>query len=187
MMKKFQIYITLIVVAISQLTVSAQGNYITRNGMIQFYSHTPVEDIKAVNNEVGSIINAETGEFVITLKMTDFNFKKKLMQQHFNENYVESHKFPKATFRGFITDNENVDYSRSGEYDASVSGDLTIHGVTQTVATTGTILVKNNGIEARAKFELEPEDYDIKIPKIVRNKIAKIMEITVDMAFEPMD
>lgn len=186
-MKKVHIYISILIAAFSQLTLAAQGNFITRNGTIQFYSHTPIEDIKAVNNEVGSIINAETGEFVITLKMTDFNFKKKLMQQHFNENYVESHKFPKATFRGFITDNNSIDYSSPGEYDANVSGDLTIHGVTQTVETTGTILVKNNGIEARAKFELEPEDYDIKIPKIVRNKIAKIMEITVDMAFEPMD
>lgn len=165
----------------------AQKNYMTREGYIKFFSHTAIEDITAENKEVGSILNSESGEVVITLKMTDFSFEKKLMQEHFNENYVESEKFPKATFKGLITDNDKVDYNSPGVYEVSVSGDMTIHGVTNKVGSNGSVEVTNNGVIAKAKFMLNPEDYDIKIPKVVRNKIANNMEITVDMQYAPME
>jgi polyisoprenoid-binding protein YceI len=159
----------------------------TKSGMIRFYSSTPIEDITAVNKEVGSIINSGTGELVITMKMTDFSFKKKLMQEHFNDNYVESHKFPQASFRGFIQNNEEVDYSTVGSYSVTVSGDMTIHGETQAVSSPGTLEVRPKGIIANAKFLLNPEDYGIKIPAVVRKNIAERLEITVDMEYTPMD
>jgi polyisoprenoid-binding protein YceI len=166
---------------------SAQSNYITQNGYISFYSHTPIEDISADNNAVGSIINTETGEMVFTLQMTDFQFEKKLMQQHFNENYVESDKFPTSTFKGAITNNEQVDYATPGVYPVSVEGDLTIHGVTKRIQTPGTIEVTGDGLKASSKFIVEPAHYDIKIPGIVRNKIAREMEVTVKMEYTPME
>ncbi|MEX0981302.1 MAG: YceI family protein [Bacteroidales bacterium] len=168
-------------------TLVGQENYITRDGYIRFYSHTPIEDIKADNNHVGSIINPATGEIVFTLKMIDFNFEKKLMQRHFNDKFVESDKFPKSTFKGFITDNDKVDYSVAGTYPVVVEGELTIHGVTRTIRTSGIIEVISAGIKGMSGFIIRPADYDIKIPKIVRNKIAEEMEITVKMAYEPME
>lgn len=165
----------------------AQENYITQEGFIRFYSHTPIEDITAENNKVGSIINAATGEMVFTLKMTDFQFEKKLMQQHFNENYVESDKFPTATFKGSITNHDQVDYTSPGSYNVNVKGDLTIHGVTNMLQTTGTIEVTRKGLKAASKFIVQPADFDIKIPGIVRNKIAKEMEVTVKMEYEAME
>jgi polyisoprenoid-binding protein YceI len=168
-------------------TLHAQNNYITRNGYIKFYSHTPIEDIEAENNHVGSILNTTTGEIVFTLKMTDFNFEKKLMQRHFNDNYVESDKFPTATFKGFITDNDKIDYSSPGTYQVDVSGELTIHGVSRTIETGGTIEITDIGPRAFSEFIVKPADYEIKIPKIVRNKIAEEMEVTVKMSYEKME
>mgnify|MGYP005849910069 CR=1 FL=1 len=168
-------------------TVAGQNKYMTRDGYIRFYSSTPVEDIEAVNNHVGSIIDTSTGEIVFTLKMTDFNFEKRLMQKHFNDSYVESDKFPTSTFKGFITDNDNVEYSTAGSYPVVVEGDLTIHGVTNSITTPGTIEVTGEGIKGETKFIVKTADYDIKIPKIVRKKIAEEMEITVKMKYEPME
>lgn len=167
-------------------TVTGQDKYMTRDGYIRFYSHTPVEDIEAVNNYVGSILNKATGEIVFTLKMTDFNFEKRLMQRHFNDSYVESDKYPTSTFKGFITNNDKVDYSTADSYSVVVEGDLTIHGVTNSISTPGTIEVTEEGIKGAAKFIVKPADYDIKIPKIVRRKIAEEMEITVKIHYKPL-
>lgn len=165
----------------------SQSKYMTKDGFIKFYSHTAIEDITAENREVGSIIDSENGEIVITLFMTKFDFEKKLMQEHFNENYVESEKYPKATFKGFITNNKDVDYSKKGIYNVKVSGDMTIHGVTQKVSTEGTVEVTEAGLTAKTSFLLNPEDYKIKIPKIVREKIANNMEITADLGYKRME
>lgn len=178
--------IVLTLFAVSLCSLHAQGNYITKKGIISFYSHTAIEDITAINNEAGSIINSGTGEVVITLAMKDFNFEKKLMQEHFNENYVESEKYPKATFKGFIVDNEKVDYSKKSVYPVTVEGDMTIHGVTNKVKASGTIEVTKGGVTARSKFNLNPEHYEIKIPSIVRENIAKEMEISAELNCEPM-
>ena len=168
------------------LNISAQEKYLTKTGHIKFFSHTAIEDITAELENAGSIIDAETGEVIITLSMTSFDFEKKLMEEHFNENYVESEKFPKSSFKGKITDNASVDYGKPGSYSVRVKGDMTIHGVTNEIGTEGTIVVKKDGIVAKATFLLNPEDYDIKIPKIVRGKIANNLEITVDMAYKAM-
>jgi polyisoprenoid-binding protein YceI len=159
----------------------------TREGYVKFYSHTSIEDITAENNKVGSIINSSNGEVVITMNMTDFSFEKKLMQEHFNENYVESEKFPKASFKGSVIDNDKVDYNKKGLYTVSVTGNMTIHGVSNEVSTEGTIEVLKGGIVAKTKFMLNPEDYGIKIPGVVRNNIANDLEITADMKYTPMD
>jgi polyisoprenoid-binding protein YceI len=118
--------------------------------------------------------------------MNEFQFEKKLMQEHFNENYVESEKYPKATFSGHILNNGEVDYQTPGEYQAQVVGEMTIHGVTREVSTEGTIEVTRNTIKARTKFMLNPEEYDIKIPKVVRNNIAERMEISTELVCYPL-
>jgi polyisoprenoid-binding protein YceI len=158
-----------------------QGKYLTNQGKIAFYSHTAIEDIKAENQEVAGVIDAASGEVSIIVKMTSFQFAKKMMQEHFNENYVESEKYPKATFNGIILNNSEVDYSSKGVTEVRVEGDMTIHGKTIKVSAEGSIEVISGGIIARTKFLLNPEDYDIRIPRVVRGNIAESLEITVEL------
>lgn len=164
----------------------AQGKYLTNEGSISFYSHTVIEDITAVSQKVAAVIDSQSGEVAIIVRMVDFQFEKKLMQEHFNENYVESEKYPKATFNGRITNNESVDYGTNGSYPAEVSGELTIHGITKTISVQGSVEVSKEGITARTKFMLNPEDYGIKIPGVVRENIAESMAVTAELFCKPI-
>ncbi len=107
------------------------------------------------------------------------------MEEHFNENYLESDKIPKSTFTGKIVNLSDIHFSKSGTYDATVEGDITIHGVTKKVIAKGTFEVAEGGINATSKFSVAPEDYKITIPSVVRNNIAKIVEVTVSMKYAP--
>ena len=167
-------------------TMMGQGKYLANNGEISFYSHTIIEDITADNDKVAGVIDAASGEVAIIVKMVEFQFVKKLMQEHFNENYVESEKYPKGTFNGSITNNEDVDYSTPGTYKVQVEGELTIHGVKKTHSAEGSVEVTGAAIIARTKFLLNPEDFKIKIPKVVRKNIADSMEITVTLKCDPI-
>ena len=167
------------------MNINAQ-KFMTRSGYIGFFSHTPVEDIKAENNQVASVLDMETGELVFQVLMRSFKFEKKLMEEHFNENYVESEKFPKSTFKGSIANFKEIDLMKEGNYEVTVNGELTIHGVSRQVSEKGKISVKNGKVEAQSIFTVKPEDYDIEIPGIVRNKIAEEMEVTVKMNYEKM-
>jgi polyisoprenoid-binding protein YceI len=158
----------------------------TRNGFIGFYSHTPMEDIKAGNNQVAGVIDISTGEMVFQVLIKSFHFEKALMEVHFNENYIDSEKYPKATFKGKITNLTSVDFSKPGTYKTTVEGDLSIHNVTNKITTEGTIEVVPDGINANSKFYITPEDYGITIPAIVRDKIDKKMEVTVNMKYTPV-
>lgn len=91
----------------------AQTRYMTKTGYIGFYSHTPVEDIKADNNQVASILDSQTGEMVFNVLIKSFVFEKALMQEHFNENYMESDKYPKASFKGKVSNLEKIDFSKT--------------------------------------------------------------------------
>jgi polyisoprenoid-binding protein YceI len=166
--------------------VAGQGKYLTNEGTIVFYSHTSIEDITAENNDVASVIDGENGEVAVIVQMTAFKFAKSLMQEHFNENYVESEKFPKAIFRGSILNNQEVDYTSEGVYKVRVAGELTIHGVTNQVSTEGTVEVVGEGIIANTRFMLNPEDYGISIPNVVRKNIAENMEIRINLFHKPI-
>ena len=173
--------------ATSTMILYGQGKYLSNAGNIVFFSHTAIEDISAENSQVASVIDAANGELAIIVTMTQFQFEKKLMQEHFNENYVESEKYPKATFRGMITNNSGVDYAKQGDYDVRIEGEMTIHGVSKNINVEGSIQVTGlGGIVARTKFLLNPEDYNIKIPRVVRRNIAERLEITVDILHQPI-
>ncbi|MCA1762742.1 MAG: YceI family protein [Flavobacteriales bacterium] len=178
--------ITLALISIS-VVCTAQGKFFTRNGTITFFSSTPVEDIKAENYNATAVLDAATGAMEFSLLMKSFNFKKALMQEHFNENYVESDKFPKATFKGTIVNLDEIDFGKDGSYPATVKGDLTIHGETKPVETTGTIDVKDGKVITASSFMVAPEDYKIEIPGVVRDKIAKKIEVSVNTELEPLN
>ena len=166
-------------------TANAQ-KYITKNGYIGFFSHTPMEDVKADNNQVASVLDISTGEIVFQVLIKSFHFDRALMEEHFNENYMESDKIPKSSFKGKITNLSSVDFRKNGTYEVTVEGELTIHDVTNKISTKGTVEIVSGGINANSKFNIVPEDYKIDIPGLVREKIAKNMEVTVTMKYTPM-
>ena len=108
------------------------------------------------------------------------------MQEHFNENYIESHKYPKADFKGQIVNSGDINFTKDGTYKANVKGKLTIHGETKDVETTGTIAVKGGKVEADAVLSIELSDYKIEIPKVVKDNISKSVTIIVDCNLEPL-
>jgi polyisoprenoid-binding protein YceI len=144
-----------------------------------------METIEGNNYSVSSILNTKTGELIFSLLNKSFQFKQALMEEHFNEKYMESDKYPKATFKGKIKDISKVNFSKDGIYQVEVEGELSMHGVTKTVTEPGTIEVKGGEIIAKANFNVVPEDYKIEIPALVREKIAKIIPIKVDMDYKP--
>jgi hypothetical protein len=182
-MKQLVFLLTLLFLTV---TASAQ-KYMTKNGFIGFYSHTSMEDIKADNNQVASVIDSGTGNVVFQVLIKSFHFDSALMEEHFNENYMESDKYPKSTFKGMITNLASVTFSKNGTYDVIIDGDLTIHNVTNKVSVRGTIEVIAGGINADAKFKIVPEDYNIAIPSVVREKINKDLEVTVAMKYAPVE
>jgi hypothetical protein len=171
----------LLMLGVFQLT-SAQ-KYISKTGHIWFYSHTPMEDIEGHNNQVASILDPSTGDLIFSLLQKSFEFKVKLLEEHYNENYLESDKYPKATFKGKITNIDKIDFKKDGIYNAEATGELTMHGVTKTVTNNGTIEVKNGIITAKAKYLLVPQDYNIEIPSMVADKIAKQVEVNIDVTY----
>ena len=154
------------------ITLSANAQILmTKNATISFHSHTFLENVDAVNNNVMAVIDGAKKNIAFSLLMKQFDFPKKLMQTHFNENYVESDKFPKATFSGAYA--ENADLAKDGSYTLTVNGKLTIHGVTKQVQIPATLTVKAGAISGETTFKLNPADYNIEIPFIVRDKIEK--------------
>jgi polyisoprenoid-binding protein YceI len=175
----------LLLAAFNFYTVNAQ-KYISKNGHVSFYSSTPIENIEANNNQAASILDSSNGELVFNLLIKSFEFKNALMQEHFNENYMESNKFPKASFKGKVTNISSVNFSKDGTYDVDVTGDLTIHGVTKPVTAKGNISVKGGTVSAESKFVVQPSDYNIQIPKLVEGKIARQIEVRVDLTYSKM-
>ena len=161
--------------------------YSTKNGKISFFSQTPVETIEAHNNQVNSALDITNGDFVFKVLIKGFEFERALMQEHFNENYLESDKYPNSTFRGKITNIKDINFARDGKYSAVVEGDLTIHNVTKKVSVKGTIEVKAGEIQADAKFNVLLKDYDIKVPNTVINSISQSQEVTVSIGLKKLN
>jgi polyisoprenoid-binding protein YceI len=161
------------------LCIGFQSNaqlFITTNGEVSFFSKTPMEDIEALNKNVSSIINTATNEVAVQMRITNFVFPNKLMQEHFNENYLESEKFPSATFKGKIK--ESVDLTVPGSYPITAAGSATIHGVTRPIELKGTIVSTGSGLALTCSFEVKLVDYKIDIPKIVFAKIAEVIKVS---------
>jgi polyisoprenoid-binding protein YceI len=165
----------------------AQDKYMTKNGHIRFYSHTPMEDIDGNNNQVGSILDVKTGEIVLNALVKSFEFSRALMQEHFNENYMESDKIPTAKFKGQILNIKDVDVKKDGNYEVDVKGGLTVHGVVKNITVKANLIIKNGKINAISKFNVTPGDFNISIPSVVKEKIANEIEVTVEMSYDPLN
>ncbi|HET6559869.1 MAG TPA: YceI family protein [Prolixibacteraceae bacterium] len=174
----------ILVLFTASVNAFGQGKFISKNAYISFYSSTPLEDILGESNEAVSILNGETGEVGFQALMTTFHFKRALMEEHFNENYIESDKFPKSKFNGKI-ENFNKDMLKSAVTNITITGQLSVHGVEKTITVPGTLGMENGKLVGSSKFKVVPEDYGITIPSLVRDKIAKEFEVTVKSNYAP--
>lgn len=176
--------IVIILIAVFSINTMFAQKYFTKKGHISFFSTTPIEDIEAHNYQSASVLNYENGEVAFSLLMKGFEFEKALMQEHFNEKFVESDEFPKAKFKGAIKDYKAFDLSKDESHKVVITGKMTIHGVTNTIEAEGVIVVKGREISAHAKFPLAIEKYEINIPSVVKDKIAKEVSISVVMEYK---
>ena len=151
---------------------------------VDFFSSAPIEDIHAVSNKGLSVLKAKTGEIAFRINTRSFDFAKGKMQEHFNENFLESHKYPASEFKGELQ--QEVDLSRDGIYDVVLEGILEIHGVKQKRIIPARLKVKNNQITLESEFEVACEDHNIKIPQILWQNIAEVVKVTVQSNYIKM-
>jgi polyisoprenoid-binding protein YceI len=163
----------------------SQDKIFTRNGSISFLSETSAEDIDANNNEVFSIVDLQKGELAFQVLVTGFKFKKALMQDHFNDDYLESDKFPKASFKGTIADLSKVNFNEDGTYKAMVNGTLTMHGVENKITVPAVFKISNKRILGESTFPVKLADYKIKIPSLVAGQIAETIQLKISCPYEP--
>ncbi len=158
---------------------SAYGQqYMTRAGFVGFYSKTSAEDIKAENHQGYAIIDEGKKNLAFAVLIKGFTFPKELMQEHFNENYMESDKYPKATFIGAYSGDLGAG---DGVYPVTVKGTLTAHGVSKPVEGPATIERKGNQLIGHCTFKIIPEDFNVQIPSLVRDKIERTLKVDVDI------
>jgi polyisoprenoid-binding protein YceI len=177
-MNRFYLVVCL---ALTVAEVSAQ-KYVVDKSNVVFFSDAAIEDITADNKKTSGIFNAETSDIVFSIPITEFQFAKSLMQEHFNEKYMESDKYPKATFKGKVS---GFDPKGADVQDASATGQLFIHGVTQEVTIPGTIQKVKDKLLFKTKFIVKLADYKIEIPQLLWQNIAEQVEVTADFTFKP--
>lgn len=182
-MKKINLIFLMSMLAISSYTQAQK--YMTQNGTVSFFSKTPLEDIEAVNNQVSSVVDLESGNMAFSLLMKAFTFEKALMQEHFNEKYIESEKYPKATFKGQIQNLDKLSLNEEPS-EVMVKGQLSLHGETKEIETKGTIHQKGGQIILKSTFQVAVADYNIKIPSAVEENIAKTIEVKVNGTYEEL-
>ena len=163
--------------------IFAQDKLITKTGHIWFYSHAPLEDIEAHSRQAAAIIITAKGTIAVMIPIMSFEFKKTLMQEHFNENYMESAKYPKATFTGSINNLSEINSKKNGIYKTVVEGDLTIRNVTKHIKAEGTVEVKDGKCNVKSKFNILLKDYNISVESRFSKNIATIIEVNVDLNF----
>jgi polyisoprenoid-binding protein YceI len=156
--------------------------YSFEESKVHFFSSAPLENIEANSKDVKGLLDVSKHQFSIKMTIKSFEFDKELMQEHFNENYMESDKYPNSTFKGNLEG--SYDLAKEGEYNVSASGDFEIHGVVQKRKIPVTIKVKDGKVSLVSKFKVKLEDYEIEVPKMLFQKIAEEVEVTVESALK---
>ena len=174
-------------VLVSTITANAQSTEkkVTKTAHIEFFSHTSAEDIYANNYSVVSSITPSTGAVVFSAPMQSFKFKKAMMQKHFNSpDYLDTKQFPKAKFKGEITNLSSVDFEKDGTYSVTFEGELTIHGITKTVKETGTIKVSGSTYTLDLKMKVAIADYEIALKDgKPSTNVAKVIDLTIEAEY----
>lgn len=177
---------TMLAIILFATTLANAQKYMTKSGNIKFSSDTPMEKIAGLNRQVNSALDFSTGNFVFKVLIRGFEFEKALMQEHFNENYLESEKFPNSTFIGKITNIMDVNQGKDGVYKVVAEGDLSMHGITNKVKINGTLEVKGGKVLGKASFNVAPKDYNITIPKAVIKNISETIQVDVNISLDKL-
>lgn len=177
-------YIFFFVLWLGTVVVSlsfAQNKYIEKNGVLIFEASEKLfEEVKAENSSVTAIYNVETNQIAALALMKGFHFENSLMEEHFNENYIESNTYPKATFKGDLLDFDPQTDLGANSTSVKVKGVLELHGKQKTIETILNVQKVDGVIWMKGSFTVDPLDFGIEIPKIVRNKIAKEVKVLLD-------
>lgn len=181
-MDMFRNFTPFLLLFLTCISVNAQ-KYTIESSQVSFYSRAAIEDIKAVNSEATGLLNSSTYEIAFLIPIRKFQFEKSLMQEHFNEKYLESDKYPNAIFKGKI---EGVKRESGEEQTVMAKGSLTIHGVTREVTIPGTLVKNGTKYIAKSKFLVKLEEYKIKIPQLMWQNIAEEVEVTVEFIYKPI-
>lgn len=170
-----------VILVLLQVGVLYSQRYTVKEGVVDFFSDATLEDISAENHKIQSLFNSETGEIAFRIRISDFRFDRKLMQEHFNEKYMESEKYPYATFSGTL---QEFNPDTPGEQRVTATGKLTIHGVSQDVSIPGTLKKNGEGLEMNSNFMVKLEDYNITIPQLLWQNIAEQVKVTIRLTYK---
>ena len=182
-MNKF--LLVLIFSIFSSVTVTSQTNeFIERQGQVTFFSYTSVENIQATNNQVLSLFNPDSQEIAVSILMRAFVFKKSLMHEHFNESYIESDLYPKATFNGKIVGFDPLDTAPQTRI---IQGDFTLKNVTKAIQFKANITKTANGYTITGMLDVMIDDYDIKVPPLLSPNISKKIEVSFNFNYAPYE
>lgn len=174
-----------VVCALVLSSLGVQGQkYVAEKSSVSFFSKAAIEDITAVNQGGSSIFNVETGQIAFSIAIRDFRFDKSLMQEHFNEKYMESDKFPKSTFQGLIT---GYDPRAAGMQETKASGKLAIHGVTRDIEAAGTVEFSGDRVTMKSRFIVRLEDYAVPRPQLLWKNIAEQVEVSLEFTYKPYE
>ncbi|MBK8451299.1 MAG: YceI family protein [Saprospiraceae bacterium] len=175
-----------IYVVLLSVFVIASGNsqkYFSKNAIVRFHSESKVEKIEALNTTASTVFDKSTGKVEFAALNNAFVFEKALMQEHFNENYMESTKYPKTIFKGKVLDADKLDLTKPGVSKVTVEGDMTMHGVTKPVTAMGQITVDAKGVHVESKFKVKCSDFNIEIPSVVKNSISNDIDVSVKIDY----
>lgn len=176
-------HIAIILIAWFNINHAIPGTFLSKNAKVNIYSKAPLEDIEAASQKGTSVFNASTGELAFNVPIRSFVFSKSMMQEHFNENYMESDKFPNASFKGRVQ--QMPDLAKDGTYPVNVTGVLDVHGVKQNRTIAGKISVSQGAISISSEFQVACNDHNIEIPTIVFKKIAESIRVQVSAVYTP--
>ena len=173
--------VLILLIGVTQ-TVNAQKVFATKSGQIYFNATGALVKIAAVNNQVDSKFVDATGQIIFGVLIKGFKFENQLMEDHFNENYMESTQFPKADFKGYITNIKEINFSKDGTYPIQVDGRLSIHGVAQKTTTKGTLTLAQGKPTIEGEFNVKIKDYGIS-GMYIGDKIANLAVIKLNCKY----
>ena len=180
MKKKFWFYLFTFLFSFASY---AQPIFMAKNGFASFFSAATLENIEGKNNSAKGILNISNNEIHLIVPIRQFKFEKALMEEHFNENYLESEKFPNANYDGKI--NETIDFTKDGVYEVTSTGKLKMHGVEQERTEKGKLTILGKEIRLQCDMKIKVADFKIEIPKLVFQNIAEMVDVKLDIPFVP--
>jgi hypothetical protein len=176
-------YIALILLVWFSTNRAGQDIYVCKNATISIYSKAPIEDIEAKTDKGTSVFNAASGELAFSMPIRSLKFDKALMEEHFNENYMESDKFPQASFKGKLA--QTPDITKDGVYPVTANGMFEVHGVKQNRTIPGKLTVNGGTISLSSEFIVACKDHKIEIPTLVFHNIAETIKVQVNANYSP--